>query len=468
MASFQVTLGAMIDSVLRFTSHTRKNTGIAPKVFPSFGRVAYTGNGTIRVSSSTGHPAPDAPGEPVAAAGGPESRQPISAANHGRLIGRRPPSASRRLYGPRGRIATRLAFRIGFAPRARVLHRNCVRVFADLPPASRAALPMLAREWLLPSRTLNRRILPPAIGLAYIAVIAVLGGLRPDHVFIGLLGLLDLYNEKTRLFLAQFFPFIATGVIFDSMRYFYWPAIDGRVHVAGPYLLERDWFGIRGQTPNEWLDAHHTPALDLACGFAYLVYVGEYLAVALLLFFRRRSDALRTFALCFLAVNLLGFATYFIYPVAPPWYVTQYGLGPARMDIHPAAAAASRFDQLLGTHFFEGMYGRGVDVYGAFPSLHVAYPLIATWTVFRTRELRWLRAPAVLFFLLMCLSAVYLQHHYVLDVLLGIGYSGVTVGLLAWWRIPISRKAARASSAQPVASGSPRAVASIARRSAFE
>ena len=238
---------------------------------------------------------------------------------------------------------------------------------------------------------MKRRILPPLIGLTYITVIAALGGLRSDHVVIGLLGLLDLYNEKTRLFLAQFFPFIATGAIFDSMRYFYWPAIEGRVHVAGPYLLERDWFGIGGQTPNEWLDAHHNAPLDLACGFAYLVYVGEYLAVAFLLFFRRRFDALRTFALCFLVVNLLGFATYFVYPVAPPWYVTQYGFGPVRMDIHPAPAAASRFDLLLGTHFFEEMYGRGVDVYGAFPSLHVAYPLIAVWMVFRTRDLRFAR-----------------------------------------------------------------------------
>src|SRR5207248_7758390 len=120
----------------------------------------------------------------------------------------------------------------------------------------------LAWECMLASRTMKRRIRRPAIGFAYIAGIAVLGGLRCDHVFVGLLGFLDLYNEKTRLFLAQFFPFIATGAIFDSMRYVYWPAIDGRVHVAGPYLLEREWFGIGGQTPNEWLDAHRNAALD--------------------------------------------------------------------------------------------------------------------------------------------------------------------------------------------------------------
>jgi membrane-associated phospholipid phosphatase len=326
----------------------------------------------------------------------------------------------------------------------------------------------IAREWLLPSRTMRRRILPPAIGLVYIAVVGLLGGLRFDHVFVGLLGFLDLYNEKTRQFLRDFFPFIATGAIYDSMRYFYWPGIAGRVRVEGPYLLERSWFGIGGQTPNEWFAAHHWPALDLASGFAYLVYVGEYLALAFWLFFRRRSEALRTLAQAFLVVNLLGFATYFIYPVAPPWYIAEYGFGPARVDIHPAAAAASRFDLLLGTHFFDQMYGRGVDVYGAYPSLHVAYPLIAVWAAFRERDLRWARGPTVAFFLLMCLSAVYLQHHYVIDVLLGIAYALATLALLRGPAWLAQRSAARASLAQPAASGSSRNVAPLASRSASE
>jgi len=140
--------------------------------------------------------------------------------------------------------------------------------------------------------------------------------------------------------------------------------------------------------------------------------------------------------------------------------VTAYGFGPARLDVHSAAAAASRFDQLLGTHFFDQIYGRGIDVYGAYPSLHVAYPLLAVWATFRARELRWARVPAICFFLLMCLSAVYLQHHYVIDVLLGIAYAIATLALLA--KRPATRKrdhrsAARASPAQPWASGSPSA-----------
>ena len=325
-----------------------------------------------------------------------------------------------------------------------------------------------AREWLVPSRAMPRRVWPPLLGILYIAAVGLLGGLRSDHVLIGLLGFLDLYNERTRRFLREFFPFILTGVVFDSMRYFYWPGIAGRVHVEGPYLWEKSWFGIDGRTPNEWFAAHHWPVLDLATGFAYLVYVGEYLLIAMWLFFRGEERTLRVMAFGFLLVNLLGFATYFLYPVAPPWYVAEYGFGPARVDISPAPAAAIRFDQLLGTHFFAQMYGRGVDVYGAFPSLHVAYPLIAVCATFREKSLRWARAPVVAFFFLMCLSAVYLQHHYVIDVLLGILYAVVTLAMLlapSWIR---HRRAARASSAQPAASGSSRHDGPVARRSASE
>jgi hypothetical protein len=314
----------------------------------------------------------------------------------------------------------------------------------DLPgwlESARAFSRDVLRDWLLPSRSMQRRLWPPVAGLLYIAAVGLLGGLRGDHVLVGLLGFLDLYNEKSRLFLKVFFPFMLTGAIFDSMRYYYWQGIAGRVRVAEPYLLERAWFGVGGRTLNEIFLTHHWDVLDLACGFAYLFYVGEYLALALLLFFRGWLERAGTFARCFLVVNVMGFATYFVYPAAPPWYVTQYGLGPARMDVRPAAAAAHRFDALLGTHFFDQMYGRGVDVFGALPSLHVAYPLIAVILAFRVAELRWARWPTVLFFLLICLSAVYLQHHYVIDLVLGIAYALAALAAVSAWE---RRRSARA------------------------
>lgn len=288
------------------------------------------------------------------------------------------------------------------------------------------------QEWLVPE-VFPRRWWPPAVGLLYIAVIAALGGLRWDHVMIGSLGLLDLYNSKTRAFLRTFLPLMLTGVVFDSMRYYYWPGIEGRIHVAGPYDLDRMWFGVGGHTLNEVFAVHHWAIADLASGFAYLTFVAEYLGLAMLLFFRGHLAPAATFARCFFVVNVMGFITYFLYPAAPPWYVSQYGFGPAALHIAPSPAAAHRFDELLGTHFFDDVYGHGIDVFGAIPSLHSSYPLIAAVLAFATPQLRWARWPAVAFSALMCFSAVYLQHHYVIDVVLGVIYGAVAVVVVKAW-----------------------------------
>jgi hypothetical protein len=290
---------------------------------------------------------------------------------------------------------------------------------------------------------MRRRVWPIVLGVTYPTLIAWLGGFRSDHLWMGALVLLDYYNEKSRKFLSYFLPFILTGVVYDSMRYFYWEGIAGRVHVADPYYRDLRWFGIpmwsdgslQRVTPNEYFLTHHSSFFDLLCGFAYLTFVGQYLLTAFYLFSKKQWSLLHVFGWCFLCVNLMGFVTYFIYPAAPPWYVTQYGLGPALPQVQPSSAAAQRFDQLLGTHFFDGIYRRGVDVYGAYPSLHIAYPFLVAWVTFQSGFLRRFRLPSVGFYFLMCFSAVYLQHHYVVDLLLGTTYAIVTLGVARFFHV---------------------------------
>jgi membrane-associated phospholipid phosphatase len=292
-----------------------------------------------------------------------------------------------------------------------------------------------SRTWLLPSWTMRRRWWPPAIGLAYIALIGILGGLGGQHVMLGLLGLLDAYNEKTRLFLRTFLPFIVTGAVYDSLRYTLDASTAGRVHVVAPYELDRAWFGFGGRTLNEVFAIHHWPIADFVAGLAYLLYVGEFLALGMIEFLLGRAANAAVFARCFFAVNMIGFVTYFLYPAAPPWYVAAHGFGPARMDIAPSPGAAQRFDALVGTHLFENAYSHSVEVFGAIPSLHVAYPVMAAVLAFRMRELRWARWPALAYVPIMCFSAVYLQHHYVIDLLVGGTYALVVVfAMLAWER----------------------------------
>lgn len=295
---------------------------------------------------------------------------------------------------------------------------------------------------------MKRRLWPLALGFGYILLIKVLGGLQASHVLIGGLSLLDSYNERTRRFLKAFLPFLLTGALFDSMRYYYWQGIEGNVRVAEPYLIEKGLFGVFDAakqaivTPNEYFEHRIHPAADLICGFAYIFFIFEYLSCAFLLYFIKRLDLLRTFGWCFLVVNAMGFATYFIYPAAPPWYVTLYGFGPARMDVKPSPAATVRFDELLGVDYFHKMYSQGIDVYGSIPSLHVSYPLLVFWVAFMlTRKSnplwRGLNLGATgAFYLLMCFSAVYLQHHYVIDIVLGTLYAmaalAVVKGVEAW------------------------------------
>ena len=290
-----------------------------------------------------------------------------------------------------------------------------------------AATLVLARVWLLPSVDMRRRWWPPAIGVAYVTTIAALGGLTRNHVLLGSLGLLDVYNVKSRQFLRAFLPFIATGVAFDALRYFYWPVIAGRIHVVEPYVLDRTWFGVRGGTLNEYFAVHHWAIADLAAGFAYLTFVAEYVGLAIVLFLRGHIAPAVTFARCFFVVNMMGFLTYLVYPAAPPWYVSEHGFGQEVLNVRPSAAAAHRFDALLGTRFFDDVYRHGIDVFGAIPSLHSAYPLIAAVLAFHLPELRWARWPAAAFSALMCFSAIYLQHHYVIDVVLGVSYGACAV-----------------------------------------
>jgi membrane-associated phospholipid phosphatase len=75
------------------------------------------------------------------------------------------------------------------------------------------------------------------------------------------------------------------------------------------------------------------------------------------------------------------------------------------------------------------MYGRSSDVFGAMPSLHVAYPLLIVlegYGVFGPLGL----FASVVFALLMAVGAVYLDHHWVLDVVAGLAYALTVQGLL--------------------------------------
>ncbi len=267
--------------------------------------------------------------------------------------------------------------------------------------------------------------------------------LRSDHWLIGALVIgLNLAGGPTKRILIYLAPFVLTGVVYDSQRY-WGDFVRGRIRIEEPYNFDKFFFGIQTAsgvlTPNEWFQLHTHWLLDLYTGFFYLTFIFIYMAMNAwynfgLERFRKNfnSTAAMQMGWAFFWVNVIGYSTYYWYPAAPPWYVAIYGLGPVNMTALPNPAGCVRFDQLLGTNFFGEMYGRSADVFGAIPSLHIAYPLQAIFFAFRFNSLKIF---SIVFYLTMCFSAVYLNHHYILDILWGSAYA---IGVL--WAMGFFKK----------------------------
>ena len=304
------------------------------------------------------------------------------------------------------------------------------------------------------------RILPwVLVGLYWFLLSTLAGVIKLDHLlFGGVVLLLSHLGSRGRQALLFVLPFILTGIVYDGQRY--WGGFRGTPDIAGPYLLERSLFGIPSPTgpltPNEWLGLHLHPVLDLIAGGAYLTFIEVFMLVALLLTRRiyrghvqaggtsadwsveRRFWTAQSLVWCFLVVNIVGYATWYLYPAAPPWYVEAHGLETVLLDVPGNLGRAGRFDDLFGTAFFTRMYGYGANSFGAIPSLHVSYPTLSVFFAFRLGAFRTL---TLVFLAIMCFAAVYLNHHYLIDVLLGVAYglvAGVMTVVGAEWAITSS------------------------------
>jgi inositol phosphorylceramide synthase catalytic subunit len=263
---------------------------------------------------------------------------------------------------------------------------------------------------------------------------AVQGQLRWDHLALALLAtFLASWSTWTRRLCLGILPIGLVGVLYDSMRVVKNVGLTrDNVHVCDVRAIDQRFFGIdlngTRATWHDYLQQHSTPFLDLYCAIPYGIFLGVMIAYAVYLF-RRDYPALQRFTWSFLALNVAGFITYHVYPAAPPWYFHQYGCA---VDLATHASEGpnlARVDVWLGTPYFAGMYGRSSDVFGAVPSLHVAYPLLLLIDGFRRH--RWFgRVLLIWFYLSMCFAAVYLDHHWVFDIVVGSLYAIVISWLI--------------------------------------
>ena len=151
--------------------------------------------------------------------------------------------------------------------------------------------------------------------------------------------------------------------------------------------------------------------------------------VAVLLYLFRPREAFREVLLAFLATAFIGYTLYILVPVAGPRFELTHLYEHTFVDKWTLQMwqDQNRFD------------------YDCFPSLHTAIPLVVTVIAFR--HMRWLGWVLLPFVLSTVFSTLYLQMHYLIDLVAGVALVpiAVTIGMRGdrWWAALMQRLGVR-------------------------
>jgi hypothetical protein len=257
---------------------------------------------------------------------------------------------------------------------------------------------------------------------------------------------LGFYSKRTRRLYEGLYPMWLTALLYDSMRFVKNVGVSvDRVHICDLRQHDLDLFGITSggvkMTLHDYFVTHPSTFLDVYCAVPYGTFLYVSVLFATYLYFKDFA-ALKRYTWTFLVMNLAAFATYHVYPAAPPWYYHAHGCV-ADLTVHAYEGShLANVDALFGMHYFSAFYGRSADVFGAVPSLHVAYPLLIVlegWKHFKSLG----RTLALLFAASMIFAAVYLDHHWIIDVILGLSYATSIRWIL---RVALARRASESQS----------------------
>lgn len=160
------------------------------------------------------------------------------------------------------------------------------------------------------------------------------------------------------------------------------------------------------------------PIFDFLAAIPYLLHFPlPFLFALFLILHPNRRGAVYPFLWCAGWVNFIAAIIQLTLPTAPPWYADSvvYGRRHQIVYLAPCEAGFHRLDQLMGVSAFHSLYSKSPVTFGAFPSLHVAIPVVVFlnhpwggWKVGLTHVV-WI-----------ALAAMYSTHHYFIDVIGGL------------------------------------------------
>ena len=261
----------------------------------------------------------------------------------------------------------------------------------------------------------------PFFTTAYVAALIALGGqVRAEHWILAVVvPILGYAGARGARFLRDVFPWLFVIASYDTVRYARAAWVHEKAVIGcGLRSAELKWFSVSpGVTLQDWFVAHHRLWADLFFSIPYGVFVYFALAYASYLYFVDRPR-MRRYLWAFAIANVMSYAIWLLVPAAPPWYIRTHGCAIDMGALPSEGAALARVDATLGITYFHAFYSRASSVFGAMPSMHCAYPMLGLLTAWR--HAGWRTRPLHLFYVFwMAGAALYLDHHWLLDVLGG-------------------------------------------------
>jgi len=214
------------------------------------------------------------------------------------------------------------------------------------------------------------------------------------------------------------------------------------LHVSFPITADRwlgEHLGMGPEMPTTWVQEHFHPGASIPWYSVplSLVYCSHFLVmpiVAIVLWIRNRRR-FRVWMNLVVVLAVAGVATYFLYPMAPPWLANDGGVFPGP---YVGRYTSEGFD-LIGLHMVGGMVSQGqylVNPVAAMPSLHTAYATLAAGFFWFGKNW-WQKTLLAVYPFAMGFSLLYGGEHYVVDELAGVAYALLVVA--AWQAISRAR-----------------------------
>jgi membrane-associated phospholipid phosphatase len=269
----------------------------------------------------------------------------------------------------------------------------------------------------------QRLVLLVQMVMTVVMSVLILGqGKTPGWDMVGLiLFTLFLWWMRDRISFLDFAPFLLMLFTYEVIRSVILAVGTDGVHVTDLIVWEQTL--CAGIIPSFALQQAfsaraYTWLVDLITNTFYMTHFFSVILVGFLLWTKRKMHYW-AYIMGLILLSYSAFLTYVFFPAAPPWWASMNGYlrsQPVNLD-----------HSLLSPEYIFAT----ANPLGAMPSLHSAWPFYLFFYCLYVWGRKAL--PVLILPVGVAISSIYLGHHYLVDIIAGIGFAAAAFGFATQW-----------------------------------